>query len=144
MCWNFKKEKTIKLTYSYIASLLSLVCIQYLFIKIFGVVGIPIGTAINYTILIFIIMFFSEKLWPVGFSICRLLLQIFFGFSFVILFAFTNISSSLLYTVSLTVITVLMLLIVTVSKDDIIKLKFLFDNLKVKKNNKIFQLNNER
>lgn len=139
-----KKEKTIKLTYSYVASLLSLVCIQYLFIKIFGVVGIPIATSINYTILIFILIFFSEKLWPVGFSIYRLLLQIFFGFSFVILFAFTNISSSLFYTVTLTVITVLMLLIVTVNKEDIIKLKFLFNNLKVKKINKILQLNNER
>jgi O-antigen/teichoic acid export membrane protein len=139
-----KKEKTIKLTYSYVASLLSLVCIQYLSIKIFGVVGIPIATAINYTILIFIIMFFSEKLWPVGFSIYRLLLQIFFGFGYVILFAFANISSSLLYTVTLTLITVLILLIVTVNKEDIIKLKFLFNNFKVKKINKIFQLNNER
>ena len=70
--------------------------------------------------------------------------RIFFGFSFVILFAFTNISSSLFYRVTLTVITVLMLLIVTVNKEDIIKLKFLFNNLKVKKINKILQLNNER
>jgi O-antigen/teichoic acid export membrane protein len=133
-----KKEKTIKLTYSYLLSLLLLVCIQYIFIKFFGLVGIPMGVSTSYIFLILIIIFFSEKLWTVNFSLQILLLQIFFGFGFVLLFSFANSLFSLLESIFLTTATVFMLLIITINKEDIVKLKFIFNKLKLNKLIKYF------
>jgi O-antigen/teichoic acid export membrane protein len=133
-----KKEKTIKLSYSYLLSLLFLVCIQYIFIKFFGLVGIPMGVSISYIFLILIIIFFSEKLWRVNFSLKILLLQIFFGFGFVLLFSFANFRFSLLESIFLTTATVFMLLIITINKEDSVKLKFIFNKLKLNKLIKYF------
>jgi len=120
-----KKEKTIKLTYSYVLSLCFFICIQNFFVNFFGMIGIPMSISLTYIFLIFIIIFYSEKLWAVNFSMYRLLLQIFLGFGFVISSSFTNIFSSFSNSIFLSIVTILILLLVTFKKEDVIKFKSL-------------------